>query len=127
MFSGANALNTYQQNSVSTASKEKLLIMLYEGLVRFIRQGIAGIEEKDYDKSNTNIIKAQKIVLELMVTLNMESGGEIAKSLSALYDYMYRRLIEANIKKDTAIANEVLEFAVELKDTFEEAYKLMKK
>lgn len=124
---GANALNAYQQNSVNTASKEKLMLMLYDGLVKFIRVGISGIEEKDINKSNTNFIKAQSIVLEFMSTLNMEVGGEMAKSLFALYDYMHRRLIEANIKKDIDIAKEVLDFAEELKDTFEQAYQLTKK
>lgn len=121
------ALDVYQQNSVNTASKEKLLIMLYDGLVRFIKQGIAGIEEKDMIKSNTNLVKAQSIILEFMATLNLEIGGEMAKSLMALYDYMHRRLIEANIKKDVDIAKEVLGFAEELKETFEEAYRITKK
>lgn len=123
----AKALNTYQQNSVNTASKERLLLMLFDGLVKFIKQGIAGIDEKDINKSNTNFTKAQSIILELIASLNMEIGGEISKSLSLMYDYMHRRLVEANIKKDTAIATEVLGFAEELKDTFEEAYKLTKK
>lgn len=129
MFSmyNANALNTYQQNSVNTASKERLLLMLLDGLVKFIRQGLTGIEEKDIKKSNTNLTKAQSIILELMATLNMEAGGEISRSLSLLYDYMHRRLVEANIKKDADIAREVLGFAEELKETFEEAYRLTKK
>jgi flagellar secretion chaperone FliS len=124
---GANALNAYQKNGVNTASKERLLIMLYDGLVKFIRQGIAGIDEKDIQKTNKNFTKAQSIILEFMGTLNMEIGGEMAKSLMALYDYMHRRLVEANIKKDMKIAKEVLGFAEELKETFEEAYKLSKK
>ena len=123
----ANALNTYQQNGVNTASKERLLLMLLDGLVKFIKQGIAGIEEKNIKKSNTNLIKAQSIFLELIASLNMESGGELSKSLSLLYDYLHRRLIEANIKKDANIAKEVLGFAEELKETFEEAYRLTKK
>lgn len=123
----ARALNTYQQNSVNTASKEKLLLMLLDGLVKFIKQGITGIEEKNIEKSNTNLIKAQSIILELIASLNMKIGGEISRSLSLIYDYMYRRLVEANIKKDADIANEVLGFAEELKETFEEAYRLTKK
>lgn len=123
----ANALNTYQQNSVNTASKERLLLMLLDGMVKFIKQGIAGIEEKDIKKSNSNLTKAQSIILELVASLNMEVGGEISRSLSLLYDYMHRRLVEANIKKDAKIANEILGFAEELKETFEEAYRLTKK
>jgi flagellar secretion chaperone FliS len=124
---GANALNAYQKNSVNTASKEKLLLMLYDGLVKFIKQGIAGIEEKSIERANTNLVKAQNIVSEFMATLNTQVGGEMAKGLMALYDYMHRRLMEANMKKDAEIAKEVLGFAEELKETFEEAYKLSKK
>ena len=123
----SNALNAYQQNSINTASKEKLLLMLYDGLVKFIKLAIVGIEEKDIKKSHENFLKAQNIILEFMATLNMEVGGEISKSLMLLYDYMYRRLVEANAKKDKEIAQEVLGFAEELKATFEEAYKFAKK
>lgn len=123
----ANALNTYQQNSVNTASKERLLLMLLEGLVKFIKQGISGIEERDIEKTNINLNKAQSIILELIASLNMKVGGELPKSLSLMYDYMHRKLVEANIKKDAEIAREVLGFAEELKETFEEAYRLTKK
>jgi len=126
-MNSSNALNVYQQNSVNTASKEKLMLMLFEGLVKFIRQAIAAIEEKDISRTNTNLIKAQNIVSEFRCTLNFEAGGEISKSLDLLYDYMYRRLIEANTKKDAQIAKEVLDFAEELQETFKEAYNLSKK
>lgn len=123
----SNALNAYQQNSVNTASKEKLLLMLYEGLVKFIKQAINALDENDLQKAHTNFIKAQNIILEFMATLNMDAGGELSKSLMALYDYMYRRLVEANAKKNKEIANEILGFADELKSAFEEAYKSLKR
>ena len=122
-----NALNVYQQNSVNTASKERLLLMLLDGLVKFIRQAIGAIEEKNNEKTNTNLVKAQNIVSELMASLNMQAGGEISRSLSLLYDYMHRRLVEANMKKDAEIAREVLGYAEEIKDAFEQASKLIKK
>lgn len=123
----ANALNIYQQNSINTASREKLLLMLYDGLVKFIRQGIIGIEDNDITKANTNFVKAQNIIREFMVTLDMKQGGAMAEGLIKLYDYMHRRLMEANIKKDAGIANEILGYAEELKGAFEEAYKIAKK
>jgi flagellar protein FliS len=101
--------------------------MLFDGLVKFIKQGISGIEEKNPVQANINLVKAQNILREFMVTLDMKLGGEMASGLMKLYDYMYRRLIEANIKKDAAIATEVLGFAEEIKETFEEAYRLTKK
>jgi flagellar protein FliS len=123
----ANALNIYQQNSVNTASKEKLMLMLFDGLVKFIKQGISSIEDKNPVQANINLVKAQNIIREFMVTLDLKLGGDMANGLMKLYDYMYRRLVEANIKKDAAIATEVLGFSEELKETFEEAYRLTKK
>lgn len=126
-MTNSNAVNTYLQNSINTAPREKLLLMLYDGLVRFIKQGIAGIDEKDIKKSNTNFIKAQNIVAEFMASLNVKAGGEMASNLNLLYDYMKRRLMEANIKKDKAIAEEILGYSEELKSAFEEAYKMTRK
>lgn len=126
-MTNSNAMNAYMQNSINTASREKLLLMLYEGLVRFIRQGIAGIDEKDTNKANTNFKKAQNIIAEFMVSLNVKAGGDMAKNLNLLYDYMKRRLVEANINKDKTIAEEILGYAEELKSAFEEAYKMTRK
>lgn len=123
----AKALNAYQNNSVNTASKEKLLIMLLDGLVKFVKQGILSIEKGDIAQTNNNFKKAQGIILELQSTLDIKRGGEIASSLELLYDYIYRRLVEANVKKDKEIGNEVLDFCIEIRDTFNEAYNSMKK
>jgi len=121
MVSGS-AINIYQQNSIKTASKEKLLLMLYEGLERFLKISIIAIDEKDIEKANTYLKKAQAIFTELMCSLNMQDGGEIAKSLMLMYDYLSRRTVEANIKKDKIIVEEVLRFTRELKEAFEQAY-----
>ncbi len=126
-MNNAKALNAYQNNSVNTASKEKLLLMLLDGLVKFVKQGILAIEKEDIEQININFKKAQSIVLELKSTLDIKKGGEIASSLELLYDYIYRRLVEANIKKDKEIGNEVLGFCIEIRDTFNEAYNSMKK
>jgi flagellar protein FliS len=101
--------------------------MLFDGLVKFIKQGISSIEDKNPVQANINLVKAQNIIREFMVTLDLKLGGDMANGLMKLYDYMYRRLVEANIKKDAAIATEVLGFSEELKETFEEAYRLTKK
>lgn len=121
MVSGS-AINIYQQNSIKTASKEKLLLMLYDGLERFLKISIMALDEKNIEKANTYLKKSQAVITELMCSLNMEEGGEIAKSLMLMYDYLSRRTVEANIKKDKAIAEEVLRFTGELKEAFEQAY-----
>ncbi len=119
-----NGYNQYKQNSINTATPEELTLMLYNGLVKFIMQAQTGIEEKNLEKANNSIIRSQDIIREFQVTLNMKY--EVAHSLALIYDYMYRRLVEANIKKDRDILEEVLGFAKELRDTWAQAMKLAK-
>lgn len=116
---GVVVLNPYQQykeNAILTASPEELVLMLYNGIIRFIEEAKKAIEKKDYVAANNSIQRAQDIVTELMITLDM--NYDISKNLYSLYDYMLRRLIDANIKKDVEILEEVREFAVELKETW---------
>jgi len=120
----ANPYQKYQQQSVMTASQEELLIMLYNGCIRFIKLGIQAVEDRDIQKAHVNIVKAQDIIVEFISTLDMRY--DVAKSLMPLYDYIYRRLVEANVAKDAAILNEVLGFVTELRDTWAEAAKQLK-
>ncbi|SFB21608.1 MULTISPECIES: flagellar export chaperone FliS [unclassified Bacillus (in: firmicutes)] len=117
-----NPYQSYQQNSVNTATPGELTLMLYNGCLKFIHIAKKAIENKNIQEKNTNIQKAQKIVSELMVTLN--HNVEISKDLLSLYDYMNRRLIEANIKNDIAILNEVEELVTEFRDTWKQAIQL---
>jgi len=112
----------YQQTQAQTASKPKLLIMLYDGAIRFVRAGIEGIEERDYGKANTNLCKAQAIVHELVSALNFDYP--IANDLLAIYDYSLRLLIDANVKKNAVPAREVLEHLSELREAWVEASKM---
>jgi flagellar secretion chaperone FliS len=116
-----NANEVYQNNQVTTAKPEELTLMLYNGCLRFLRQAQLAIEKKDLPKAHTFIIKTQDIVTELMVTLNMEF--EISHSLLSLYEYMKRKLIEANLSKDIEILTEVQDMLLELKNTWVEAMK----
>jgi flagellar protein FliS len=112
----------YKKTGVTTASGGKLILMLYDGAIRFLNQSLEGLKEKKYDVVNNNIIKAQNILTELMLSLNM-NVGEIAENLYSLYDYMNRRLIEANIKKEGEIVKEVLGMLTDLRATWDEAIK----
>lgn len=114
----------YLENSIFTASQEELTLMLYNGIVRFVLQADAAIEQKEFMKANKNLIKAQNILLELNLTLNRKY--EISNNLSSIYNYMYKRLVDANIKKDRKILEEVLEMAKDLRDTWTKAMKLAK-
>ncbi|MGD6831710.1 flagellar export chaperone FliS [Sutcliffiella halmapala] len=113
-----NPYQAYQQNSVSTASPGELTLMLYNGALKFMRLAKKGIEEKNLELKNSNLIKAQKIVQELMVTLNTDL--EVSKSMLSMYDYMNRRLIEANIKNDESIIEEVEALMTEFRDTWKQ-------
>jgi flagellar secretion chaperone FliS len=117
-----NPYQSYQTNAVQTASPGELTLMLYNGCLKFIHQAKKAIEEKDVEARNTNLLKAQKIIQELMVTLNMEY--EVAKSMMTMYDYIYRRLVEANIKNDVAILDEVEGYMTEFRDTWKQVIQL---
>ncbi|MDH4221052.1 MAG: flagellar export chaperone FliS [Candidatus Aminicenantes bacterium] len=116
-----NNIENYKDTEISTANQGKLIIMLYEGALRFLKIANDNMSHKSYDVVNTNIIKAQDIITELMLSLNMEAGGEIAENLFSLYVYLKKRLIEGNIKKDSAILKEVMGHLEKLKSAWEEA------
>ncbi|MCG3085207.1 flagellar export chaperone FliS [Anoxybacillus sp. LAT_35] len=117
-----NPYQSYQTNAVQTASPGELTLMLYNGCLKFIAQAKKAIEEKDIEARNTNLLKAQKIIQELMVTLNMEY--EVAKSMMTMYDYIYRRLVEANIKSDISILEEVEGYVKEFRDTWKQVIQM---
>lgn len=113
-----NPYQSYQESSVNTASPGELTLMLYNGCLKFINLAKHAIDQKDIETKNANIIKAQKIVQELMVTLNMDL--QVSQNMMSLYDYMNRRLIEANIKNEVAILEEVEGLVTEFRDTWKQ-------
>ncbi|MBH9968836.1 flagellar export chaperone FliS [Bacillus sp. MKU004] len=117
-----NPYAAYQNNSVTTASPGELTLMLYNGSLKFIHIAKKAIEEKNIELKNTNIQKAQAIVSELMVTLNTDL--EISQNLMSLYDYINRRLTEANVKNDRAILEEVEGLITEFRDTWKQVIQL---
>lgn len=96
-----NVSDIYKQNQVNSSSPKELVVMLYEGCIKFLRLAELGIEENRMDLVNTNIIKAQNIIQELRVTLNTDAGGEVSEQLANLYDFFLEELIQANIHKDS--------------------------
>ncbi|MCC6177636.1 MAG: flagellar export chaperone FliS [Chloroflexi bacterium] len=104
----------YQATTVETASPVDLVVMLYQGAHRFIRQALAAIETHDIQTAHRGFLRAQDIITELAGSLSAEEGGEISEQLRALYEYMHRRLVEANCHKDPAPAREVLGMLREL-------------
>ncbi|WP_285767850.1 flagellar export chaperone FliS [Peribacillus sp. SI8-4] len=120
-----NPYQSYQQNSVNTASPGELTLMLYNGCLKFITLGRKAIEAGNIEAKNTNIIKAQNIIHELMVTLNMDV--EVSKEMMILYDFMNRRLIEANTKNDVAALDEVEGLVTDFRNTWKEVIQINRK
>ncbi len=114
-----NPYEQYKSNSVQTLSPQRIVLLLYDTIIKNINFAVKAIENKDFISSNEKIQKAQDIIMELMMALDKEKGGEIAVNLAALYDYWYRRLVEANVKKDAEILSEVVSMVRELRNSWE--------
>ena len=120
-----NAQVKYQETQISTATKEQLLLITYDIGIKACRTAEAALSgdeaKRDFGLANREIIRAQEVVRELMVTLNTDKGGDMAKSLVQLYDYMYQLLVDANIKKEPENIVTVRGMLEELKSTWEGA------
>ncbi|GKU76815.1 flagellar export chaperone FliS [Paenibacillus sp. L3-i20] len=108
----------YKQSSVQTANGGKLIIMLYEGAVRFTRLGIDAVHKRNYEAANTNFLKAQAVINELAASLNFDYA--ISNDLVRIYDYMLHCLIQANMKKDATIAEEVVTHLLEMLESWKQ-------
>ncbi|WP_394186910.1 flagellar export chaperone FliS [Metabacillus halosaccharovorans] len=117
-----NPYAAYQQNSVTTATPGEVTLMLYNGCLKFIKQATLAINDNNIQDKNTNIQKAQKIIRELMITLNMDI--EVSQNMSVMYDYMNHRLTEANVKNDASILKEVEGLVVEFRDTWKQVIQM---
>ncbi len=120
-----SALNQYKQNTVYTATPEELTLMLYDGCIKFMNIAKYNIENKNIQKSHEALLRAQDIIMELRSTL--DPSYQISNNLMSLYDFMRQRLIDANINKDIKPIEEALELMTDLRDTWKEAMKQVKK
>lgn len=119
-----NAATAYKDSKILTASPAELTLILYEGAIKFCNLAMIALEKKEYEKVNMNIIKAERIITEFRATLNFKYP--VAKDFDNVYDYIYSRLITANIKKDPAILEEALEYIREMRDTWKEVMRVSK-
>ena len=120
-----NAYQQYQYNSIMSASPERLVLMLFEGAIKFVKLARKAILEKDIAGANNNLTRAQDIIAELNQSLDM--SYDISQNLAGIYDFLYRRLVDANVKKDAELLDVVESMLKELKDTWEQAYVNSKK
>ena len=121
----ANFMNPYQEyenNEINTAEPKELILMLYTGALGFLEEALKYIDDyKSYDKANEKLLRAQDIITELILSLDMNKGGDVAKNLFNLYTYMKKELLNANIKKEKSPIQSVIKYLKELKEAWEKA------
>ncbi len=117
-----NAYSAYATNKILTATPAELTLMLYEGAIKFCNIAVKAIEDKDIEKAHTNIVKAEKIIQEFQATLNYKYA--VAEDFNNVYKYLNDRLLEANMKKDKEILEEVLKHLRTMRDTWKEVMRL---
>ncbi|MDO4720808.1 MAG: flagellar export chaperone FliS [Peptostreptococcaceae bacterium] len=120
-----NPYAKYKEQSITTATPEELTLMLFNGCIKFMNLADVYMDEKDYEKINLNLQKAQNIITELNVTLNMDIP--LSQNLRQLYEYIYEKLVEANMEKDKSRLTEAKELVGELRDAWKEAMALARK
>lgn len=117
-----NAYSQYSNNKVLTASPAELTLMLYDGMVKFCNIAIAGVEQSDVEKAHVNIMKIERILDYLRMTLDM--SYPVSQDYERIYSYLSKRLLEANMKKDKEILEEVLGHLHSVRDTWKEVMRL---
>lgn len=121
-----NAYSQYQQNQILSASPEQILLMLYDGAIRFNRQAMRGLEEEHLGNFHHGIKKTMAIITEFSNSIDHAIGGEIAENLDALYNFMIRELTYANLHKDMEKLRTVDTLLVDLRATWGEAVEINK-
>ena len=119
-----NAYARYNNSKVLTASPAELTLMLYEGAIKFCNIAILGIEQHDIQKAHTNIRKVEKIISEFRSTLDRKYA--VAEDFDRVYVYLLQRLLEANVKKDKAILEEVNMHLRSMRDNWKEVMRINK-
>lgn len=117
-----NAYAQYNNSKILTASPAELTLMLYEGAIKFCNIAITAIDQKDIQKAHDNIVKTEKIIEHLRVTLDMKYP--VAQDFERVYVYLEQRLVQANMKKDPEILQEVLEHLHTMRDTWKEVMRI---
>ena len=113
-----NPYAAYNNSKIQTASPAELTLLLYEGAIKFANIALTAMENKDIQKAHTNVMKTERIIIEFQSTLDHKYP--VAKDFDAVYDYLIKRLRDANIKKDPEIMKEVLEHLRTMRDTWKE-------
>ena len=116
-----NAAEAYKRQQIMTATPEALTLMLYNGCLKFIDEGIQSVKDQKWEDANTSLQKAENIISEFRITLDMDY--DISKQLMPLYNYTYDRLVEGNMKSDVTMLEEARSIIKELRDAWAQAMK----
>lgn len=119
----SNYHKEYQKNEVSTSNQGKLVLMMYDGALKFTRMALQCMENQDLAGKGTYIRKTQDIVNELSLSLNMDQGGEISKRLESLYRFVLNQLTLANVKGDSDALETVLKILVPLREAWDQIFR----
>ena len=111
-----DGISAYKDNAISTQSRGRLVVLLYEGAVKFLKQAIAEMEAAHWTEKGQYINRALAVIAELDACLDIEAGGEVAANLRKLYQFMYRHLAEANLQRDPERIREVIAMLAELNE-----------
>ena len=117
-------IKQYQTSNITTATPEKLMIMLFDGAIQFLQKAKNAIAEKNLQERSANIEAARKIVRELMRTIDLENGNDVSKSLFRLYNKMAMKLIKANVSRNSDLVDEVLEDMMNIRWGFQKAIEI---
>ncbi|MFW5650217.1 MAG: flagellar export chaperone FliS [Acetivibrio ethanolgignens] len=120
-----NAAMMYKNNTIQTASPAELTLMLYEGAIKFANVALMAMEKGDIQKAHDNIVKTENIIMEFRATLDHKYP--VWEDFDRVYDYIYRRLVEANMKKDKEIMEEALGYIREMRDAWKEVMQINQK
>ena len=109
---------SYQVTEVQTADQRQLIIMLYDGAIRFLKKAVIKIETQDYEGAHNYLVRSRDVVSELLSTLKPEKAGEVGENLKRIYVYLFNRLVEANLMKDPKIIAEVVRILATLREAW---------
>ena len=112
------AQRQYQQSQIETASPTRLIVLLYDGAVRFATQGLEALNEQRYEDQNLYLLKTQRIVTELMTSLDRNAGGDVAANLYRIYSYVMEQLVRANMQDDPALLQDAIKTLTDLRETW---------
>ena len=120
-------VNAYKAVNINTASQGKLILMLFDGAIKRAEEAIRQIEKNNIESVHRNLIRAQEIISELRSSLKIEVGGEIARNIDRIYEYIYYLLVQGNLKKEVKPIRESIEHMKSMRETWKEAFEIYQK